>query len=108
MNPVLLALLGGAYLLANAVCMAAYLPQIWHVWQSPDARRQVVLSTWWAWTLGGVTEWLYAGLVAEQTVWTVMAAAHTLACGIVALLGTHARWRSGFRERPTGVIAERA
>jgi len=98
MSPIFLALLGSAYFLANALCMVAYLPQIWHVWRCAQARLQIVLATWWAWTLGGLTEWAYATWVAHQGVWIIMAAAHTLACGIVAILATRERWRA-WRQR---------
>lgn len=86
-------MLGAAYLVANVLGLSAYLPQIWHVYRRRQARLDVVLCTWWMWSLGGISEWLYAIGVAHESLWGGVAALHALACSAVAVLASWERWR---------------
>ncbi len=84
-------LLGGLYLFANLPCIAAYVPQIIRMRRNEQARLNTSVLMWWTWTLGGITELLYAGMVAHQVVWETVAASHVLACAVVAVISTQAR-----------------
>lgn len=92
-NETLIWLLAGLYLITNALCMAAYVPQIVKVWKHRRAREEVVLITWWVWAFGGLTEWAYAAAIAHSITWQVVAVCHTLACLLVAVLATLERVR---------------
>jgi hypothetical protein len=102
-------LLATAYLAANLVCVIAYAPQIWRVLRDARARRETVLVMWWTWTLGGLTEWLYATSSGDNLAWQVIAIGHTLACLSVALLGSMERmrqwWHEGTPVPPTVFLA---
>lgn len=86
-------ILGGLYLITNLICLAAYLPQIRRVWNSAEARAEVVLVMWWVWTWGGLTEWAYAVWVADSLTWQAVAVCHTVACLAVAVPASLERLR---------------
>jgi hypothetical protein len=94
-----LSLLALAYVAANVCCVIAYIPQIRHVWCHAEARRQVILATWWMWTFGGLTEWAYAASLPHTLWWQLIAAMHALASGVVAVLGSTERLKHWWAAR---------
>lgn len=82
------------YVASNLACMAAYGPQIVRLWKSEEARSHVPVSTWWVWSLGGLTEGLYAIRLEDGMALFFMALCHTAACGWIAGIASLHQWRA--------------
>ena len=87
------------YALANIACMAAYIPQIISLWRNSEVRNNLVISTWWVWSVGASIDLAYVRTFPHSQLLQLMALFHLLACGWIAVFVTVYRLKIWWRER---------
>ena len=87
------------YFLTNGIRVLSYIPQIARIAHDQTGAQAIALSTWSFWSVSNATTALYAWVVAEDLLLSVISACNAACCMAVVILVILKRRELGDRVR---------